>query len=178
VAAIGVAGLATLAARRYHPLLGVLLAGAAVGSYLPGALPYVNSHHIPYEDVRDQVNYVASHRGPDDLVVVNAGASYAYGYYAKPTFGIVKSTGIGFSIVYPSADRTIALIYRQPVDVRMAFTQAWSIVQEHPGARLWVVLSHVTASEMTAWDAELTPHHVQEVAVARATDIRYLVVPG
>ena len=177
VAAIGVAGVATIAARHVHLLLGVGIAIAAVSAYLPGALPYVDSHRIPYEDARDQVIYVQSHRGPEDVVLVDQGASYAYGYYAKAAFGIVKATGIGFSIVYPPADRTVVLVYRQPKDVQAGFEQAWSLVSQHPGARLWVVLSHVPSYEMQAWNAELQPRHLQQVQVARGTDVRYLVVP-
>ena len=124
------------------------------------------------------VDVISTHLGPNDVILVDAGAGYAYGYYAKPKFGVVKATGIGFSIVYPPADRTIVLAYREPVDVQDGFAQAWSIVRQHPGARLWVVLSHAPSSEMQAWSAELAPVGVQAIQVAPGTDLRYVVVPA
>ena len=84
IAAVGVAGLATLLAPKVHLMAGIAIAAAAATLYIFAALPFVDMHTIHLEDVRAQADYVASHMHPGDAVLVRLGASYGYGYYAPP----------------------------------------------------------------------------------------------
>ncbi len=177
IAAVGVAGLATLIARTVHLTAGVAIAAAAAALYIVAALPFVDTHNIPLEDVRSQAAYVTAHMRPGDAVLVSLGASYGYGYYA-PSRPEVTTGGDGFAITYPASDRVIALSNRRPIDVRAGVARALALVAGHPGDRLWVVLNHIAPTEQTAWEASLAPLAPHTVQVAYATSVIYIVVPG
>jgi len=176
VAAIGVAGVVTILARKVHILAGIAAASAIAVFYILAAFPYVNDHPIPVEDVRAQAAYVTSHERPDDVVLVSLGASYGYAYYAPPRPEVVKSTGIGFSVIYPAADRIVALGNRRPIDVQSGLAEALAMAAGHPGTRLWIVLNHVSASEQVAWNAALARLPIHLIYVAPNTIVRYLQV--
>jgi hypothetical protein len=174
VAAVGVAGLATVLARRVHLAAGIVVAATCAALYIPGTIGFVRSHPIPPEDVRDQAAYVAAHVRPGDVVLVSLGASYGYGYYAPPRPQLVKSGGIGISVTYPAGDRIVALTNRRPIDVRTGLSQALHLLAGHPGARLWIVLAHLNASEAASWNSDLAPLAVKLVPVAPQTSLRYV----
>jgi hypothetical protein len=111
-------------------------------------------------------------------VLVSLGSSYGYGYYAPPRPELIKSPGIGFSVVYPPADRIVALSNRRPIDVQTGLNQALALTAGHPGTRLWIVLNHVAASELVAWNAALARLPVHSVVVAPGTIVRYEVIGG
>jgi hypothetical protein len=173
IAAVGVAGVATFAARRLHPMAGFGLAGLAFVAYLPGALPFVNIHSIPAENVRAQTVYVTDHAAPGDVVLVSLGASYGYGYYG-PRPGVVKTPGIGYSMTYPPSDRIVSLRYREPGDVLKGIEEAVSMAP--PGSRVWVIINHVAASEAPAWRADLAKVGAQSVGVAPNTAVEWFTV--
>ncbi len=177
IAAVGIAGLATLVARKLHLTAGIAIAATAAILYIFAALPSVDGHTIPLEDVRAQASYVATHIRPGDAVLVSMGATYGYAYYAPPLPGVTKG-GLGFAITYPASDRTIALSMRQPIDVQSGLARGLALVAGHPGARLWVVLNHVAPVELPVWGSLLAQHSVHTVGVAHATSVTYIVAAG
>jgi hypothetical protein len=176
VAAVGVAGVATLLARKVHLAAGIALAAAAATVYILTALPFVNGHPLPFEDVRAQTAFVTMHASPGDVVLVSLGASYGYGYYAPSRPNVVGKGGVGFTVTYPAAARTVALAKRGPVDVRSGLARALSLVAGHPGQRLWIVLNHVAPAEQTAWNAALAPLSPHSILVAPGTYVRYVAI--
>jgi hypothetical protein len=178
VSAIGVAGLVTAIARRVHLAVGTAVAAAAAIAYILTVLPFVGAHPIPLEDARDQVIYVAAHAGPEDVVLVSLGASYGYGYYAPARPQFIKSSGVGFSVTYPASNRSVVLDNRRPIDVRSGMARALALLAGHPAARLWLVMSHVAASEQVAWNAALAKLPVHVIRVAPGTLLRYTTASG
>ena len=140
VAAIGVAGASTVLARRTHIAAGILIAALAAGLYIPSTIGSVDAHTIPAENVRAQAAYVTAQKGPDDVVLVSVGASYGFAYYTRPHPDLVKSSGIGLSVTYPTEDRIVALAGRDPGDIRTGLARAVGLLTGHPGARLWVII--------------------------------------
>jgi len=165
VAAIGLAGVATLVARHVHVVAGVALAGAVAALYIHAVVPYVRSHPIPVEDVRAQEAYVSAHARPGDIVLVNDGASYAYAYYAKPRPIVFPQAGIGFAIKYPTSDNIRVLDLRAPADVRAGMANTLALMAKQPGAGLWIVRNHQPADEVAAWKAVLAPIPHREIVV-------------
>jgi hypothetical protein len=173
IAAVGIAGVATLLAQRVHLTAGLAIATAAAILYIFAALPYVDTHNIPVEDVRAQADYVTTHLRPGDAVLVSLGASYGYGYYASP-HPQVTSGGVGFAITYPASDRVIALTNRRPVDVQSGLARGLALVAGHPEARLWIVLNHVAPTEQAAWNASLARLSPHTIPVAKATSVIFI----
>jgi hypothetical protein len=54
----------------------------AVAAFIVGVKPYVRSHLLPIEDVRDQARYVAAHAARNDVILVNLDSNWA-----SPTTG-------------------------------------------------------------------------------------------
>ncbi len=176
VAAVGVAGVATILARRVHLAAGIAVAAGAAVVYILTVLPFVDSHPIPFEDVRAQAAYVTVHAHPGDAVLVSLGASYGYGYYS-PLRPEVGPGGVGFSVTYPAADRTIVLSNRLPVDVQDGLARATLLLAKHPGASLWIVLNHVGASEIGTWHTAIARLHAQTIRVAPSTYLYKVAAP-
>ena len=81
VAAIGVAGLGSLLRPWLKGGVAAILAAAAAVAFTAAAHPYVRSHSIPHEDVRDQARYVATHAAPGDVILVNLSSNWGFAYY-------------------------------------------------------------------------------------------------
>ena len=81
VAAIGVAGLGSLLRPWLKGGVAAILAAAAAVAFTVAAHPYVRSHSIPHEDVRDQARYVATHAAPGDVILVNLSSNWGFAYY-------------------------------------------------------------------------------------------------
>jgi hypothetical protein len=81
VAAIGVAGACSLLRPWLRGTLAAGLAALALAGFVIEAQPYVRSHPIPREDVRDQALYVAAHAAGGDVIVVNLSSNWGFAYY-------------------------------------------------------------------------------------------------
>jgi hypothetical protein len=153
VAAIGVAGLSRLVARR--STVGALaVAALASAMFVHGAWPSVRSHRISLEDVRSQVRYVDAHRRPGDVLVVSVGASYSYAYYepwVRPEFR-VSDVSNGFSVALPAS--TGVVLAGGPL--RPAIVAALDEARQLTATgRLWVIRAHQSSTENRAWLAAL-----------------------
>ncbi len=113
---------------------------------------------------------------PGDVVLVSLGASYGYGYYSPLHPEIVGTQRIGYWVSYPAAARTIVLSNRRPVDVQTGLARATSLLAQHSGAHLWIVLNHVAPIEAGTWDAGINRLHAQTIWVASQTFV--YEVPG
>ena len=140
-AALGVGSAIAWSARRLTTApLGIAAAVAACGLLLPAARAGA-LHPMPPSTVRQQVQHVLAHRQPGDVVVVGAGASFAFGYYwpERPTFNPATArTAVLFQVDYPGRDDLVV------VDQKDARTigDAMRLAAARSGSgRVWVVLA-------------------------------------
>jgi len=166
IAAVGVVGVAAWLARRVTWVVAAALLAIMATLYIHTALPNVRGHLIPFEDVRAQEAYVAAHARPGDVVLVNWGSNWGYAYYARPRPEVVSAPGIEYALVYPPSDDIITIVTPGPAAIAPAMSQALTRAEEHPGARLWIVINHEEAGEPGAWDAVLAPLSYHSVEVA------------
>jgi hypothetical protein len=81
VAAIGLVGVCSLLRPWFRGWAAAGLTAAAVVVFAVGAQPYVRSHTIANEDVRDQALYVTAHAAPHDVIVVSLASNWGFAYY-------------------------------------------------------------------------------------------------
>jgi hypothetical protein len=152
VAAIGVAGVCSLLRPRFRGTLAAGLAALAVAGFVVQAQPYVRSHDIPHEDVRDQVRYVAAHFARGDVIVVNLNSNWGFAYY-WPTGVPARRTDAavlqGYEAYFPGQPDIVVARTRDSAGVDDALSQA--VARQHACGRIWLVRTHVTAAEQLAW---------------------------
>lgn len=150
--ATGLSSAVAFLAERGHRAAAAALMILLVAAYLRAASPYLRSHTLGQEDVRSQVEYVEQHWRTGDLVLVNLGANWGFGYYARWQPRFVESSVVanGFLVTYPAADRIHTLQGRERLDV-LAGLRAVRLQAARSGARLWIVRSHVLGPEAAAW---------------------------
>jgi hypothetical protein len=157
LAAIGVAGLCALAARwNIWPAAAVATVAAVV--FVAGASGSFRIHSIPNEDVRSQAAYVYAHRSADDVVLVNVVSSWGFAYYwpegtpsSRPNSNVLQS----YLPYFPKQPQIIVASNSDATAVDAALTQAVTSARAHPGARIWLVRTHVNGIESAAWTAAL-----------------------
>ena len=163
VAAIGLIGVGSLLqpwlkGQGAAGLAAVVVVVAAVAAFAAGAQPYVRSHTIPNEDVRDQARYVAAHAAPDDVILVNLNSNWGFAYYwpfGQPSRRADNSVLQGYEAYFPDQPRIIVARTRDPAGVSAALSQALTRARRHACARIWLVRTHVSAAERAAWIAAL-----------------------
>ena len=174
-AAIGVGGIAALA-RNVLPgasarLVPGLLAVAAVAGLCAAAAPDVRSHSIPAEDVRDQATYVAAHARADDVILVNLNSNWGFAYYwpyGQPARRPSTAVKQGYEAYFPDQPRIVVARDRDPAAVRAALASALARVRPGSCATIWLVRSHVIATEQAAWTAALKAARINPVPVGTA----------
>ena len=180
-AAIGVGGIAALA-RNVLPgasarLVPGLLAVAAIAGLCAAAAPNVRSHSIPAEDVRDQATYVAAHARADDVILVNLNSNWGFAYYwpfGQPARRPSTAVRQGYEAYFPAQPRIVVARDRDPAAVRAALASALARVRPGSCATIWLVRSHVIATEQAAWTAALKAARITPVPVGTAglTELR------
>jgi hypothetical protein len=160
LAGVGVAGLLALAATALRALPArVVFAGAtALALVAVGVFGYTNRSVLRHpgpighgEDVRAQVEYVAAHRQPGDVVLISIGASFGFAYYwhaEHPRFVRGGRMATGWYVDYPPGDRIVVNAGPLPADVVQGFQTAQQLAGS---GTIWIVRSHVSASELPAW---------------------------
>jgi hypothetical protein len=153
-AAIGVAGLCQWVSRR--TIVGALTAAAVlVALFAVNVRHDIRQHSIPAEgDTHSAVSYLNSHYRPNDVIVVSAGASFAFPYYwSHGTPGWRPSTTIaaGFQTYYPSDPNIIVATYSDYRSIQVALDAAIARAAVLPGSRIWIVRQHVGPTEITQW---------------------------
>ena len=119
-------------------------------------------HHSPFiDDVRSQTRYLAEHRLPDDVILVNSSSGWNFGYYwdeDEPSFRRMSDNAVGFGVTYPAATRIVVCRDRTGPAVRACFRRAQAESRAARGSRIWLVRTHVQADERTAWRLALKGH--------------------
>ncbi|WP_090803860.1 hypothetical protein [Asanoa ishikariensis] len=170
-AALGVAYLATLLGRALNRTVpgaafAAMLALTIVGGYAHQTSPWFRfdgddkalGERIPAasEDVRTQVRYVWTHRRPSDIVLVGGAAAYGFAFYwpEKPGRRPDPELGTGWRPAY--ADTSIVLAAgRDAISIRSAIVTATENAKRSgPGAVVWVIRTHVNATEERKWKQE------------------------
>ena len=110
----------------------------------------IRVHPILAEDVRSQVRYVDTHRRPGDVVVVDVGANWGFGYYGssevpRPLRSAVVASGYTFSF----GPAVVTMAGRSRTDPKEAVEQA--MARRGSGGRIFVVRSHVLPQEAAGW---------------------------
>lgn len=153
VAAVGLAGLITVASRFVGRRVGLVLAALVFVMLVTQAAPYVRDTPPIQEDVRAQVAFVVDNRKPGDVVLVSTGAQFGVGYYLQtPEPEFVHSVHIAtkFVVRYPSSDNIVIASDRSSLGIRDALAEAQSRVEGR--GRIWIIRSHVNAAEKAEWN--------------------------
>lgn len=164
VAAIGAAWVVQ-ALFRMHFVLGGLAGLGVAAVVFVGGRAHVNELNIKSEYARAQTLYVAEHRAPHDVILVNDAGSFGFAYYwpGGKISTITDSSGQG----YRARVRDLGALYahgRDDADILDAMSAAvkrWHAAG--PGSRLFIVRSHVEPEEAAAWErtfAKLDLHPV------------------
>jgi hypothetical protein len=160
VAAVGLIGMCLLLRRWLPGWIAAGLAVVAVAAFVVGAQPYVRSHVIANEDVRDQARYVAVHAAPGDAIAVNLSSNWGFGYYwpiGHPSRRADNADMQLYEAYFPGQPRVIVALNREPAGIEAALAQALSRVR-HSCGRIWLVRTHLSAAERTAWAVALRQH--------------------
>jgi hypothetical protein len=163
VAAIGVAGVCSALRPWLRTGLAAGLAAVAAAAFVAGARPYVRSHDIPPEDIRDQALYVASHYSArDDVILVNLSSNWGFAYYwpfGEP--GRRHATVLQeYEAYFPDQPRIVVARSNTDRAVAAALAQALALARQHSCARIWLIRAFVQAPEKIAWKLALSKQGV------------------
>jgi uncharacterized membrane protein len=178
VAAIGIAGVCTLLWPRLRGALSAGLVVVAVAAFVVGAEPYVRSHLIPREDVRDQARYVLAHARPGDVILVNMSSSWSFGYYwprGQPSRQPDSVVLQGY-VAYFHGQPDIVVARNRDVG-GIAAALALARAREGSCGRIWLIRSHMVPSEVAAWRAVLSQQRLAAWAVGR-DGLRVILASG
>jgi hypothetical protein len=177
VAAIGVVGVSSLLFPARSPLWprlrGILAAGLpvlAVAAFAVGAQPYLRSHLIPREDVRDQARYVAGHAAPGDVILVNLSSNWGFAYYwprGQPARRADSVVLQGYEAYFPGQPDIVVARNRDAGAVDAALAQALARARQGSCGRIWLIRTHVSPAEGAAWRAALRRQRLSATAVGR-----------
>jgi hypothetical protein len=166
--AVAVAAVGRLAATmsRAAPLA---VAAVALAVWVPVTGPYIRSHQLPNEDVHSEVRYLEAHFRRGDVVIVNYGGSFGFGYYysGQPSFPVGHAPN-GHVVAYPSLPWVLVVGTPPVPDIVDALIRARAEIAAEPtGARgrIWIVRSHASAHEILEWRRELAGDRVTTIPV-------------
>jgi hypothetical protein len=168
VAAIGLVGVCSLLRPWVRGWAAAGLTAAAVVVFAVGAQPYVRSHTIANEDVRDQALYVAAHAAPHDVIVVNLASNWGFAYYwptGQPARRATTADMQQYVAYFPDQPRIVVASARDVAGVDIALSQALARVRQHRCARIWLVRTHLAHGERAAWTAALRPQRLSSTRV-------------
>jgi hypothetical protein len=167
VAAIGVVGLCVLLLR-WSAAAAAAVAVAATALFVAGAFHDVRAHTIGSEgeNIRAQTNFVAAHRAPDDVILVNVTSSWGFAYYwnhgplaRRPN----DNVDTGFLTVFPTERQIIVASGRKLKDVQAALRRALATAKRANAAHIWVVKAHVSIDESRVWIIAFQKMHIEAV---------------
>ncbi len=172
VAAIGVAGACSLLPPWFRGTLPlwVALAVAAFVFVMP-AQPYVRSHTITNEDVRDQTRYVAAHAVHGDVILVNQNSSWGFAYYwtvGTPARRADAAVLQGYEPYFPSEPDIVVARNRDSAGVDAALAQALALARQRACGSIWLVRSHVNPTEQKAWQITMRQRKLTATPVGHA----------
>ncbi len=162
-AAIGVAGVCAaltswLGRGATATAVTAVLSAVALAFFGLAVAPYVRSHQIPYEDIRQQTDYVAAHAAAGDPIVVSSNSNWGFAYYwprGRPAHRPDAANLQGYEAYFPGQPRIIVAASRDVPAITAAMLQALAEVAPRTCARIWLVRTHVSPGEHAAWIAVL-----------------------
>ena len=178
--AIGVACVIRLLARIDRPVA-LVAAAACLAVWVGTTFSYVRSHTLPPEDVYAEVQYLDSHMRPGDVVIVSFAASFGFAYYEPGINASYVADPVSPNDrlpVYPNVPWLIEMHNRRATDVAGALASARSeLTAEGSRAtgRIWIVRSHLAATEALAWQADLAGKDVATIHVGPEPLLLYTV---
>jgi hypothetical protein len=178
-AAIGVAGVCCLLRPWLKGALAATAAVAAVAAFTLGAQPHLRAHPIPggHGDVRGQTQYVAAHAAPGDVILVNLSSNWGFAYYwpaGRPSIRPDAAVLQEYEAYFPGQPRIVVAFNRDSASVSAALSRALAQARQRaaarPGAciRIWLVRTHASPDELTAWRAGLAQRGLQLTHVGNA----------
>jgi len=161
-AAVGVAGLCSLLVRssvRRNVVAGVSIAAVVAAAFVVNVRHDIRERSIGVENIRSSTDYVAAHRHPNDIVLVDATANYGFGYYwpvGHPIWRPSTSFATGFQIWFPDQPQIIVANNRDYSGIVTGLADAMrAAAAATPGAKIWIVRTHVSILEDRLWKAAL-----------------------
>ncbi len=160
-AAIGVAGLAALAARA-HVAVAVVIALVAVLLFATRApvTGHIRTHSIPREDLGTPTGYIAAHVQPGDTIVVGMLSSWGFAYHwptGTPEIAPVSSNLQRFVTVYPDQPHILVALDRTPAAADEVMARAIEKAQQPDASgRIWVIHAHTKPDELAQYGAAAT----------------------
>jgi hypothetical protein len=151
-----VAGVCSLLRPWFRGTLATGLAALAMAGFVIGAHPYVRSHDIPHEDVRDQARYVAAHIARGDVIVVNLNSNWGFAYYwpaGVPGRRADAAVLQGYEAYFPDQPDIVVARTRDSAGVDAALSQA--LARQRTCGKIWLVRTHVITAEQQAWATAL-----------------------
>jgi hypothetical protein len=173
VAAIGIGGICSVLHDRLRGgsaawLAVSAVAVAAVAGCGVAAAPYVRSHSIPDEDVRDQALYVAGHARPDDVILVNSSSNWGFAYYWPYGTPARRATDVnrqGYLAYFPHQPRIIVVANRYLGGITGAVQKAARRAELGSCTSIWLIRTHVSPDEQAAWVVTLASAKLTAVPV-------------
>jgi hypothetical protein len=157
----------------------VVMAAVLASLFGIGVAPYLYGFNIPYEGLRTQTRYVAAHRGPHDVVLVDYAASYGLAYYwphAHLAFRPNQS-GLAFEVDVVGI-RAVYVRHRTAEDKLAGLRDAMRLWHAAPrGSRLFIVRTHLSSGDVRDWSAAFETLHVKPTPIPVGAQ-HVLVVAG
>ncbi|MGK5442026.1 hypothetical protein ACSNN7_09400 [Micromonospora sp. URMC 105] len=184
VAGVGVVGVADPVAalvRRRLPGARPTIVTAAICAILLGAFGLGNSRWYRFDgnesglyytavavtDVRSATEYVARHRSPNDVVVMNDAAWYGFAFYShRDAIELVAPHGntVGWWVRMPDRSDVVVVGGQDSRAVGDGLQQAVELAGRRGGdARVWLIRSHLVGEEANAWRQALADYRVEQV---------------
>jgi hypothetical protein len=166
--AVAVAAAGQLAAKadRRLPLV---VAAAALAVWVPATDGYIRSHQIPVEDVHAEVAYLDTHWRRGDVVVVNYGASFGFGYYypRPPSFPAGVGPN-GHVVAYPRLPWIVIVPAGSPTLIANVLARARAEIAAEPAGhrgRIWIIRAHESPVETVLWHRYLARDRIRAIRV-------------
>jgi hypothetical protein len=168
VAAIGIAGVCSLLLPYLKGALAAGLAAAAVAGFLVASAPFVRSHNIPSEQLKDITLYVADHVPANDPVLLAQDSNFGFAYYWPtgqasriPDDTIIQE----YEAFFPGQPRIVVATSRAPAGVDAALEQALAQSRQHGCAPIYLVRTHLTGTEEDAYNSWMDQRHLSAISV-------------
>lgn len=168
VAAIGVVGAGCLLRRWLRGTVTAGLAALAVSAFVIQVQPYVRSHPIPNEDVRDQARYVAAHAAHGDVILVNFSSNWGFAYYWPDGVPGRRASAVSlqrYEAYFPAQPDIVVARGRDSAGIDAALAQA--LARRRACGRIWLVRTHLITAEQQAWKTALLQRKLMATPVGR-----------
>jgi len=150
--AIGAAG-AVHALQSRNVLMAAAVAVAALGFWCYSTSGYVRSTVLPNQNVRAEIAYFNAHYRSGDILVLGYTTTFEFAYYEPritPTYRHVSSLSTGFLPTYPNVSWIVEVMNNHPAGAITAWHAAQLKAAQHPGARIWIILTRQPA-QLLEW---------------------------